>query len=40
MNTLSVKELTKSFGANKVIDGISFDVPEGCIFGFIGANGA
>ncbi|KAF0194448.1 MAG: ABC-2 type transport system ATP-binding protein [Bacillota bacterium] len=39
-NTLSVKGLSKSFGANKVIDGISFDVPEGSIFGFIGANGA
>ena len=40
MNTLSVKGLSKSFGTNKVIDGISFDVPEGSIFGFIGANGA
>ena len=39
-NTLSVRGLSKSFGANKVIDGISFDVPEGSIFGFIGANGA
>jgi ABC-2 type transport system ATP-binding protein len=39
-NTLSVKGLSKSFGANKVIDGISFDVPEGSTFGFIGANGA
>ncbi|MCL2677712.1 MAG: ABC transporter ATP-binding protein [Clostridiales bacterium] len=40
MNTLSVKNLSKSFGVNKVIDGISFDVPEGSVFGFIGANGA
>ncbi len=40
MNTLAVKELTKSFGTTKVIDAISFDVPEGSIFGFIGANGA
>ena len=40
MEILSVKNLSKSFGANKVIDNISFDVPEGCVFGFIGANGA
>jgi len=39
MNILSVAGLSKSFGANKVIDGISFDVPEGSVFGFIGANG-
>jgi len=39
-NTLSVKGLSKSFGTNKVIDGISFDLPEGSIFGLIGANGA
>jgi len=39
-NTLSIKGLSKSFGTNKVIDDISFDVPEGSIFGFIGANGA
>jgi len=40
MNALSVKGLTKSFSANKIIDNISFDVPEGSVFGFIGANGA
>ncbi|MDR0919785.1 MAG: ABC transporter ATP-binding protein [Oscillospiraceae bacterium] len=40
MNTLAVKGLTKSFGATKIIDNISFDVPEGSILGFIGANGA
>ena len=40
MNALSVKGLSKSFGVNKVIDGISFNVPESCVFGLIGANGA
>jgi len=40
MSVLSIKGLSKSFGTNKVIDNISFDVPEGCVFGFIGANGA
>ncbi|MCL2094738.1 ABC transporter ATP-binding protein [Candidatus Saccharibacteria bacterium] len=38
--TLSIKNLSKSFAKNKVIKDISFDVPEGSIFGFIGANGA
>ena len=40
MPVLSIINLSKSFGSNKVIDNISFDVPEGSIFGFIGANGA
>jgi len=40
MSVLSIKGLSKSFGTNKVIDNISFDVPEGSVFGFIGANGA
>ena len=40
MPILSITGLSKSFGTNKVIDNISFDVPEGSIFGFIGANGA
>ena len=39
-NVLEIRNLLKSFGTNKVIDDISFDVPKGCIFGFIGANGA
>ena len=40
MNTLAIKNLSKSFGGRKVLDNISFSVPEHCIFGFIGANGA
>jgi hypothetical protein len=39
-NILEIRNLKKSFGNNKVINDISFDVPEGSIFGFIGANGA
>ncbi len=40
MNVLEVKEIKKSFGNKKVLDGVSFSVPENCIFGFIGRNGA
>ena len=40
MNVLEVKEIHKSFGSKKVLDGVSFSVPENCVFGFIGRNGA
>jgi len=40
MSVLSINGLSKSYGTNLVIDDISFDVPEGSVFGFIGANGA
>ena len=34
------KDLTKQFGDFKAVDRISFDVDQGEIFGFLGANGA
>ncbi len=37
---IKVKNLTKSFGHFKAVDNISFEVKEGEIFGFLGANGA
>lgn len=37
---LSVNALTKSFGALKALDGVSFQVPDGKIVGFLGPNGA
>lgn len=40
MDILSIEHLSKSFGSNKVLDDLSFSVPEGSIFGFIGQNGA
>ena len=40
MDILTIKNLSKSFGDNKIIDNLSFSVPEHSIFGFIGRNGA
>ena len=35
-----VDRLTKSYEGREVVRGISFEVPEGAIFGFLGPNGA
>ncbi|HBL84240.1 MAG: ABC transporter ATP-binding protein [Clostridiales bacterium GWF2_38_85] len=40
MNILNIEKISKSFGKNKVINDLSFSVPENSIFGFIGQNGA
>jgi len=37
---IEVKDLKKYFGKTKAVDGISFDVRKGEIFGFLGPNGA
>ncbi len=39
-NAISVKNLTKRYDGTKVVDGISFSVKEGEIFGILGPNGA
>lgn len=38
--SINVKGLTKKFGSFTAVDNISFEVKEGEIFGFLGANGA
>ena len=37
---IEIKDLHKSFGANKAVDGISFSVRKGELFAFLGVNGA
>ena len=37
---ISVHNLEKSYGTKKAVDGISFDVQKGTIFGLLGHNGA
>lgn len=40
MKMITVNNLTKKFGKFTAVDEISFEVPKGEIFGFLGANGA
>ena len=37
---LSIQEVVKTYGTYKAVNGVSFDMPEGCIFGLLGPNGA
>ena len=39
LNPLKISNLSKSFGAKKVLDGINLEVKRNEIFGFIGLNG-
>ncbi|HGI0098433.1 TPA: ATP-binding cassette domain-containing protein [Streptococcus pyogenes] len=40
MEALKIENLHKSFGKNKIINGLSMSIPENTIFGFLGKNGA
>jgi ABC-2 type transport system ATP-binding protein len=37
---LSINNIKKSYGAVKALKGVSFDVPEGSVFGILGPNGS
>lgn len=40
MSAIEVRDLVKTFGAVKAVNGTTFDVNEGEVFGLIGPNGA
>lgn len=37
---LSIKNIAKAYGAVKALNGVSFDVPQGSVFGILGPNGS
>ena len=40
MDVVQVKSLRKNYGSLQAVDGVSFTVPEGTVFGMLGPNGA
>ena len=37
---LSIKNIAKSYGSVRALNGVSFDVPQGSVFGILGPNGS
>lgn len=37
---LSIKNISKSYGSVRALNGVSFDVPQGSVFGILGPNGS
>ena len=40
MALLEVNNITKSYGANRVLDDVTFSIPKGKIVGLLGPNGS
>lgn len=40
MNAIEIRNLTKTFGSKKAVNGLNMTVPAGAIYGFIGENGS
>lgn len=40
MDMLQISHISKSFGKHQILNDLNIDVPQHCIFGFIGQNGA
>ncbi len=39
-NVLSINNVAKNYGPVQALKGVSFEVPEGCVFGILGPNGS
>lgn len=37
---IAVRDLRKTYGDKTAVDGLTFEAPRGCFFGFLGPNGA
>ena len=40
MNSIELRDVTKTFGRTVAVDSLSLDVPQGSVYGFIGPNGS
>ena len=40
MALVVIKDLVKAYGAVKALNGLSLEIPEGCLFGLLGPNGS
>ena len=39
-HAVAIRDVVKTFGEHRAVDGVSFDIPRGSTFGLIGPNGA
>ena len=39
-SVIRTRALTKRYGELRAVDGVDLDVPEGDVYGFLGANGS
>ena len=40
MDAVQLRAVSKSFGEHRAVDDLTFEVPRGCVHGFIGPNGS
>ena len=39
-SSIIIEDVSFDYKEKKVLDGLSMEVPQGCVFGFLGRNGA